>query len=102
MTHNGVTTFTDLGKDPDLFLSEGDYQFDIYRLMKERNKNDWTAFMPYSNILWLHYILRKAIKGVRYKNPKSKVHQRHIKQLQLYESTVLSFSSAREFVCKYF
>lgn len=38
IAHEGVVIFNDLGQDPELFLAEGDYQFDIYRLMKEKNK----------------------------------------------------------------
>lgn len=36
--HNGVVIFNDLSMDPDLFVAEGDYQFDIYRLMQDKNR----------------------------------------------------------------
>ncbi|CAH2014030.1 unnamed protein product [Acanthoscelides obtectus] len=35
--HDGVVIFNDLSLDPDLFTAEGDYQFDIYRLMQKEN-----------------------------------------------------------------
>ncbi|CAG9830334.1 unnamed protein product [Diabrotica balteata] len=70
--HDGVVIFNDLGLDPDLFTAEGDYQFDIYRLMQEKNRNNWKDFEPFSNLLWLHYILDKAILGLRYKARKLK------------------------------
>lgn len=35
--YDGVVIFNNLALDPDLFLGEGDYQFDIYRLMQEKN-----------------------------------------------------------------
>ena len=60
----------------------GDYQFDIYRSMKQHNqvlfwmqtscrsdghlqicifcKDSWAAFRPRSNVLWLHYLLTKV------------------------------------------
>lgn len=31
------TIYNDLAKDPDLFAAEGDYQFEIYRLMRQKN-----------------------------------------------------------------
>lgn len=30
------TLFTDLSKDPTLFTGQGDYQFDVYRLMQAK------------------------------------------------------------------
>lgn len=30
--------YIDLASDPTLFQSKGDYQFDIYRFMREHNK----------------------------------------------------------------
>lgn len=33
---HGIQFCTDLSKDDDLFTASGDYQFDIYRLMKEK------------------------------------------------------------------
>ena len=34
---DGCTVFSDLANDPTLFEGEGDYQFDVYRKMKEEN-----------------------------------------------------------------
>ena len=33
-----VTLFNDLSKDPDLFVAEGDFQFDVYRMMRNAVK----------------------------------------------------------------
>ncbi|XP_076265962.1 uncharacterized protein LOC143199771 [Rhynchophorus ferrugineus] len=96
--HQGVVIFNDLGSDPDLFIAEGDYQFDIYRLMKEKNDNDWRKYEPFTNILWLHYILRKSITDLRYKNTSTKVHKRGIEDLQSMERDILRYRSASEFV----
>lgn len=35
---DGCTVFTDLSTDDSLFEGTGDYQFDMYRKMKELNK----------------------------------------------------------------
>ncbi|XP_077541990.1 serine/threonine-protein kinase haspin-like isoform X2 [Haemaphysalis longicornis] len=51
--------FTDLARDSQLFEGSGSYQYDIYRIMRERNGNDWKAFEPATNVLWLDYLARK-------------------------------------------
>ena len=33
---DGCTVFTDLSADPTLFMGQGDYQFEVYRLMQKR------------------------------------------------------------------
>ena len=35
---DGVTVFCNLAEDESLFTGKGDYQFDVYRLMKKSNK----------------------------------------------------------------
>lgn len=95
ITFNSQALYSDLGADEELFSADGDYQFDIYRHMRDKNwylskmfnvniilllvtynyifSNDWSAFQAYSNILWMHYLSDKMIKGARYTHPKSKV-----------------------------
>ncbi|KAJ3853117.1 other/Haspin protein kinase [Lentinula lateritia] len=53
--------------DEDVFTSEGDYQFDIYRMMRTQNGDSWETFTPSTNVLWLHYVLTKLLhsKGLR-------------------------------------
>lgn len=58
--------FTDVSSEDDLFKGSGDYQFDIYRLMREHNQNDWKSFRPYTNVLWLHYLSCKLLGKRRY------------------------------------
>lgn len=62
------------------------------------SRNDWQYFEPYSNILWLHYLLDKMENGLRYKNVKTKVHQGHIQQIKKLKREILSYASAVEFV----
>ncbi|KAG8890528.1 hypothetical protein FRB98_007875 [Tulasnella sp. 332] len=47
----------------------GDYQFDIYRLMKERCENEWETFRPLSNVMWLHYLSVKLLKSKGLRRP---------------------------------
>ncbi|KAF9514767.1 hypothetical protein BS47DRAFT_1294794 [Hydnum rufescens UP504] len=34
-----------------IFEGEGDYQFDIYRMMRKHNGDDWAKFCPLSNVM---------------------------------------------------
>lgn len=93
---DGCTIFTNLSEDISLFTGEGDYQFDIYRLMKEHNGNNWDVFSPYSNVLWLHYLLEKLLRGKSYHNRKS---QKSVRlQLQKWQNCILNYKSAIDFV----
>ncbi|KAJ1081525.1 hypothetical protein NDU88_001707, partial [Pleurodeles waltl] len=56
---DGLTVFCDISADEELFHGEGDYQFDIYRSMKEENGNSWSGYHPHTNVLWLHYVADK-------------------------------------------
>ena len=38
MTYNSKHIYNDLAKDAELFTSVGDYQFDIYRMMRKETK----------------------------------------------------------------
>lgn len=35
ITINNHTLFNNLAKDPDLFVAEGDFQFEVYRMMRK-------------------------------------------------------------------
>ncbi|KAF9029773.1 hypothetical protein BJ165DRAFT_1520302 [Panaeolus papilionaceus] len=37
--------------DQEVFEGEGDYQFDIYRMMRDMTNNDWEGFHPITNVL---------------------------------------------------
>lgn len=57
-TGNGIV-FTDVSKDSDLFDGSNSIQHEVYRLMRSHNKNDWGGFHPFTNVLWLRYLLEK-------------------------------------------
>lgn len=102
-----VTIFKNLAEDPTLFLAcgvdkGGDYQFDVYRMMKKENSDKWEEFNPKSNILWLHYVLDKMIKEVYYKKGKKKtnIHRSGLSQLRKLQSTLLEYNSAHHWVSR--
>ncbi|XP_046900955.1 uncharacterized protein haspin [Hypomesus transpacificus] len=63
---DGLTVSCDISEDEELFMGQGDYQFDIYRIMRQENSNEWSAYQPHSNVLWLHYLCSKLL-GMRYR-----------------------------------
>lgn len=94
---DGLTVFCDLSTDEELFQGTGDYQFDIYRQMKVENSNSWADYHPHSNVLWLHYLSDKLLKGVCYKKKEKTSALKKIKQqLNKFHREVLNFESANE------
>lgn len=90
--------YNDLATDDGLFDAVGDYQFEVYRLMRDKLGNDWKNFEPYTNILWLHYVLDKMITALRYKRINTKVHKHYIEKLKSIKNRILSYGSAVQFV----
>ncbi len=37
--------------DEEVFEGEGDYQFDVYRMMKSHNGGSWRAYRPLTNVM---------------------------------------------------
>lgn len=97
MSKDGFIIYDDLGKYKDLFEGEGDYQFDIYRMMKSHNNNDWEKFSPKTNVFWLHYLLDKLLNSKKYSS-RSKVHKTALNSLHHLFQNVLKFDSATHFV----
>ncbi|KAF7259471.1 hypothetical protein EG68_02897 [Paragonimus skrjabini miyazakii] len=59
LEQNNGLVYVNLSADPALFESKGDYQFDIYRLMRSHNGDRWDLFSPKTNLMWLHYLATK-------------------------------------------
>jgi len=101
---DSCTIYNNLAEDPTLFTAKGldkggDYQFDVYRLMKKENANDWEKFCSKTNIFWLHYILEKMITEVYYKGKtSSKIHKSGLSLLKNLKKNLLEYSSAKEWV----
>ncbi|XP_059573612.1 serine/threonine-protein kinase haspin [Alligator mississippiensis] len=94
---DGLTVFCDLSTDEELFQGTGDYQFDIYRKMKEENSNSWSDYHPHSNVLWLHYLADKLLNSMGHAHKPKTSSQRAVKKkLQNFHNEVLNFSSAQD------
>ena len=90
--------YQNLAADPELFETTGDYQYDIYRLMRKHTKNYWAGFEPYTNVLWLHYIVDKMVVGVNYTAKKGSKHRQFIDKMLKLRDEILDFGSAIEYV----
>ncbi|KAJ3556717.1 hypothetical protein NM688_g1869 [Phlebia brevispora] len=55
--------------DDEVFEGEGDYQFDVYRMMKRHISNSWEAYHPLTNVMWLHYLAVKLLNAKRLRAP---------------------------------
>ncbi|XP_026280322.1 uncharacterized protein LOC113207823 [Frankliniella occidentalis] len=95
---SGRPVYFDLAGDDTLFTAQGDYQFDIYRLMKEYCGNKWETFTPKTNVAWLHYLLDKLCTMARYKNRSTKLHNKALNILLEMKDTVLMFENVSTFV----
>ncbi|KRZ18314.1 Serine/threonine-protein kinase haspin, partial [Trichinella zimbabwensis] len=63
----GNMIFLDLSTDEELFNGVDDYQYDIYRAMKDLTQHRWNQFWPKTNVLWLDYLMDFFLSA-RYKN----------------------------------
>ncbi|KAI0335669.1 hypothetical protein GY45DRAFT_1317048 [Cubamyces sp. BRFM 1775] len=55
--------------DEEVFEGEGDYQFDVYRMMRTHNEDEWEGFRPLTNVMWLHYVALKLLHSKRLRAP---------------------------------
>ncbi|CAL8356122.1 unnamed protein product [Boreogadus saida] len=92
---DGLTVSCDISNEEELFTGQGDYQFDIYRLMRRANGNDWNAYRPHSNVMWLHYLSGK-LQSMKYRGNGGRGHLQMRKILTHFHNSVLQYSSATE------
>ncbi|XP_014249262.1 uncharacterized protein LOC106666517 isoform X2 [Cimex lectularius] len=95
-----IPIYCDIGKDPEMFIATGDYQFDIYRHMKKDLNNEWDIFEPKTNVRWLHYVLDKMIKEVKYKRKSAKVHKDSMTILDKIETWILDCDNCFDIVLR--
>ncbi|XP_006167658.1 serine/threonine-protein kinase haspin, partial [Tupaia chinensis] len=102
LERDGIVIFCDISKDEDLFKGEGDYQFEIYRLMRKENNNCWGEYHPYNNVLWLHYLTDKILKQMTFKTKCNTPAMKQLKKkIQYFYRTMLNFSSATDLLCQH-
>ncbi|MCJ8749170.1 hypothetical protein PDJAM_G00173310, partial [Pangasius djambal] len=93
---DGLTVSCDIANEEELFMGQGDYQFEIYRLMKKENNNCWADYNPHSNVLWLHYLADKLLTA-RYRNKPQTSQQKALKSsLNSFHSEILNYNSAKD------
>lgn len=92
--------YQNLSADPEIFEAIGDYQYDIYRLMKLHTNGKWELFEPFTNLLWMHYLINKIIDGVWYKWQRTQKHDKIIDEMKKVCIEILTYKSAIDFVEK--
>ncbi|XP_055984023.1 serine/threonine-protein kinase haspin [Sorex fumeus] len=102
LERDGIVIFCDISKDEELFTGQGDYQFEIYRLMRKENNNRWGEYHPYNNVLWLHYLTDKILNEMTYKSKSNSSTMKQMKKkIQHFHRTMLNFSSATDLLCQH-
>ncbi|KAI9597657.1 hypothetical protein BDF19DRAFT_280894 [Syncephalis fuscata] len=55
-------------EDNELFEGEGDYQFEVYRRMRQHTASRWEEFHPITNVEWIYYLLEKLLNDKKLPN----------------------------------
>lgn len=97
MVYNNCCLYNDLSNF-DEPSSGGDYQFEIYGMMRNRLNNEWQRYDPYTNIVWLHYLVDKMINGARYRYGKTQKHRTVLQVMMTLRDNILDFKGAYDFV----
>ncbi|KAL1285507.1 Serine/threonine-protein kinase haspin [Trichinella pseudospiralis] len=89
----GNMIFLDLSTDEELFNGVDDYQYDIYRAMRDLTQHRWNQFWPKTNVLWLDYLMDFFLSA-RYK--KRSLGKTQKKLLRSLRKDISKFSSCAE------
>ncbi|KAM8879310.1 uncharacterized protein haspin [Spinachia spinachia] len=90
-----LTVSCDISNDEELFVGQGDYQFDIYRLMRQENGNNWSDYHPHTNVLWLRYLCSKLL-SMKYRSLGGRGSKALREELTRFHDDVLLYSSATD------
>ena len=104
ISKDGCSMFCDLSTNPALFEGKGDIIFDTYRGMMYETGNIWKEYRPYTNVLWLHYLVDKLLRYVTYPDSSIKEHYRIIRHFRTLDSVALASDSAYDLIteCSFF
>ncbi|PWN51992.1 hypothetical protein IE53DRAFT_378522 [Violaceomyces palustris] len=83
----------------EIFEGEGDFQFDVYRSMRDLTKGDWDSFFPLTNLMWLQYLIRKLLQEKGLKPPPdltTYLARKDTKTIASIRSTIVDLSSNPE------
>ena len=67
-------------------------------MMQTEVNDNWEQFQPKTNVMWLHYLLDKLINVVPYKNKKSQVHKKAMREMKNIKNSIMEYSSALAYV----
>ena len=67
-------------------------------MMQTEVNDNWEQFQPKTNIMWLHYLLDKLINAVPYKNKRSQVHKKAMREMKNIKNSIMEYSSALAYV----
>ncbi|KAJ8339792.1 hypothetical protein SKAU_G00344250 [Synaphobranchus kaupii] len=91
---DGLTVSCDISADEELFMGQGDYQFDIYRQMRQENNNSWSEFNPRTNVLWIHYLADKLLHMSYRQRIQSKPMKNLKRSIKDFHRELLAYKSA--------
>ncbi|PAA72154.1 hypothetical protein BOX15_Mlig015665g1 [Macrostomum lignano] len=93
----GYVLYIDMSGDEGIFVGDGDYQFEVYRMMRRDCSDDWRKFNPRTNLMWLHYLLDKLLTSTVFprRDPDSLAVQSELAALH---DCLLSYDSCQQLV----
>lgn len=96
--YNDCILYQDLAADAELFEGCGDYQFDIYRSMRLLTENQWERFKPFTNVLWMHYVIHKILCCRGSTKTIKKADRIAIDEMEQLKGKLFDYESAVDFV----
>ncbi|GAB1605901.1 uncharacterized protein LOC115219806 [Argonauta hians] len=97
LSKDGCTVFCDLALDEELFQGKGDYQFDVYRMMKTETDNQWINFRPRNNVFWIHYLADKLLNCKKYES-NTRADREILRGLRQFVNEAIKYQSAVDLV----
>lgn len=93
LSQGSCVSYNDLNRLPWLMQGKDDIQFDVYRDMWNVTLGHWDLYAPYTNVLWINYLIRKIQTKGRLRRISSK---KFTEKIENYANNTLRFKSAQE------